>query len=69
MTPNGKMMNRSELEERRLEQEVIIRNVMCIRSVKALRLICVFATEFDGDPIITDEREQKITDFVREFEA
>lgn len=63
------MINRTESENRQLEQEVIIRRVMCIRSVEALRLICHIAMQFDLDPIITEEREQKITDFVRGFEA
>lgn len=63
------MINRTELENRQLEQEVIIRHVMCIRSVEKLRLICCFAAGFDGDSIITEEREKKITDFVRGFEA
>lgn len=63
------MINRTELEDRQLEQELIIRNVMCIRSIEYLQVICHFVMGFDGEPIITDEREQKITNFVREFEA
>lgn len=63
------MINRTELEARQLEQEIIIRKIMTIHSIESLRLIFRFAAAFDGEPIITEEREQKITDFVREFEA
>lgn len=63
------MINRTELEERQLEQELIIRNVMRIRSVEALRIVCFATMQFDRDPIITDEWEQKITDFVRGLES
>lgn len=63
------MINRTESENRQLLQEAIISTVMCIRSIEKLRLVFIAALQFDRDPIITEEREQKITDFVRGFEA
>ncbi len=63
------MINRTELENRQLEQETIIRKIMTIRSLESLRVIFRFAAVFDGAPIITEEREHKISDFVRTFEA
>lgn len=63
------MIKRTEPEERQLEQELIIRNIMCIRSIKDLLIVSYFVKNFDREPIITEEREQRITDFVRGFEA